>query len=160
MLSKYSAAQTRPWRVILFQALLFCSTEREVPPCLMLVMTSLSRYASCAILEPDVLPSCHTSVNCCAGHTGALGGEGISHVADLKQLLYKETKLAPACVRLLNATGTVGCGTATPVSAPLLHLKDPANDNVAGAWSQGSLSSCPVFRAMHGGGAMLSDTTA
>lgn len=54
-------------------------------------------------------------------------------VADLKARLMTERKLAPACVRLLNATGTVGCGSAGPVAAPLLQLQDAATDPVIGA---------------------------
>ena len=54
-------------------------------------------------------------------------------MADLKARLVTERKLAPACVRLLNATGTVGCGTGGPVAAPLLYMQDAATDPVTGA---------------------------
>lgn len=65
---------------------------------------------------------------CC---TGVQSHKGTSNVADLKSKIYSEVRNAPACVRLLNASGTVGCAS-QPVSAPLLILKNAAKDHVPG----------------------------
>ena len=63
---------------------------------------------------------------------GVVRGDVTSQVVDLRHRLCQERKLAPACVRLLNATDIVGCGTAGLSIAPLLHLQDAAKDDVAG----------------------------
>jgi hypothetical protein len=142
MLSKTSLA-TRLWRVILFQALLLCCTKREDSSSKMLIHHECW-FDSIFYGSPEAEHVTSSSLPV-AGHTGVLGGGATSQVADLKQLLYQEIKLAPACVRLLNATGTVGCGTAGPVSAPLLHLQDPAKDHVAGSWPPKQLASLSML---------------
>ncbi|CAL8470795.1 g10337 [Coccomyxa elongata] len=60
---------------------------------------------------------------------GAISHSGINRNADLQRKIYLDVKNAPACVRLLNATGSVGCAS-EPVSAPLLFLSNAASNPV------------------------------
>jgi hypothetical protein len=55
-------------------------------------------------------------------------------VADLRNRIFMEVLKAPACIRLLNATGVVGCST-KPVAAPLLYLSDAETDRIPGKWT-------------------------
>lgn len=69
-----------------------------------------------------------TLVYYCAG---SFCHSGVNRNSDLQRKIYAEVHNAPACVRLLNATGTVGCA-ADPVAAPLLPLGNAATDSVPG----------------------------
>lgn len=69
-----------------------------------------------------------TLVSYCAG---SFCHSGVNRNSDLQRKIYAEVHNAPACVRLLNATGTVGCA-ADPVAAPLLSLGNAATDLVPG----------------------------
>ncbi len=71
--------------------------------------------------------------------TGAACHSGVNQNADLQRKIYAEARNAPACVRLLNATGAVGCA-AEPVAAPLLLMSNAAVDPVPGRNLQASLA--------------------
>jgi hypothetical protein len=57
-------------------------------------------------------------------HSAACTAGSISTVGDLKHRMRIVRPTNPACIRLLNATGTVGCG-ATKVVAPIAALEEP-----------------------------------
>ena len=71
----------------------------------------------------------HTLARCLAWLRGFIcaescRGASISNVRDLKARMRTLRPGSPACVRLLNATGTVGCG-AGRTAAPIAVLEDP-----------------------------------
>ena len=57
-------------------------------------------------------------------HSGVCTAASISTVGDLKHRMRTVRPTNPACIRLLNATGTVGCGAEKTV-APIAALEDP-----------------------------------
>ena len=70
---------------------------------------------------------------------GPTYGSGVNNIADLMGKMFTEVKAAPACIRLLNATGTLGCSS-LPVAASLISLDDPETDHISG--KDASLSLC------------------
>ena len=56
-------------------------------------------------------------------YSGACTAASISNVGDLKHRMRTVRPTNPACIRLLNATGTVGCG-AEKIVAPIAALED------------------------------------
>ena len=69
------------------------------------------------------------SVSCSAG---ACSAASISNVRQLKAAIRTVQPNTPACIRLLNATGTVGCGAGITVG-PIATLENPKTSVPSGA---------------------------
>ena len=69
------------------------------------------------------------NVSCSAGSCSTAS---ISNVGQLKAVMRTVQPGSPACVRLLNATGTVGCGTGITIG-PIAALENPKTSLPSGA---------------------------